>query len=288
MHRAGGCGARATMRRRLSNVTVVAFLDLAGKARFDLGERDRRRQDDAARRRRAGQLGHRENTARAPAPRPDRPRRRARWRAETRRSRRHDFSQCGRDRRARANFLHLPPCGGGRPRSGPGGGYLGIRPPSPTLPRKGGGSTLCSWRFISDNRSPPLHHGARILGTARAVAAELIEPMVQIDIVAAEAAFGEHRGDARGKLAGAFRAGIDHHTRQPRRQRQSAQPAALLGYTALRVDGAELAEQRLRLAQRRRRRRIEKRQLARIGWRPIAPGRARSDDRSADRISGRV
>ena len=35
----------------------IAVLDLAGKTRFDLGQRNRRRQHDAARRRGAGQFG---------------------------------------------------------------------------------------------------------------------------------------------------------------------------------------------------------------------------------------
>ena len=48
---------------------------------------------------------------------------------------------------------------------------------------------------------PALRHAARILGAARAIAAELIEPMRQIDVVAAEAALG------------------DQHRRSPRRAR---------------------------------------------------------------------
>ncbi len=74
---------------------------------------------------------------------------------------------------------------------------------------------------------PPLHHRARVLGAARAVAAELIEPVAQIGIVAAEPALGEHGGDLRRQIAGAFSRGIDHHAREPRRQRQRAQACGL-------------------------------------------------------------
>ena len=81
--------------------------------------------------------------------------------------RRRDFWRCGRDRRApeqeRRGDIHRPP--------------------------------LRSVRRTRSGSSPPLHHRARLLGAARAVAAELIEPVAQIDIVAAQPAFGEHRGD---------------------------------------------------------------------------------------------
>ena len=66
-------------------------------------------------------------------------------------------------------------------------------------------------------RNPPLHHRARVFGTARAVAAELIEAMAQIGIVAAQAALGEDRSDLGSHLACAVARGIDHHARQPRR-----------------------------------------------------------------------
>ena len=97
----------------------------------------------------------------------------------------------------------------------------------------------------------------------RAVAAELVEPEIEIDAVAAEAAFGQHGGDVGGFLARAEAMRIHDHPRQPRRQRQLAQAVAFRGDPAVGIERAEFAEQAARLLQRRRRRRIEKRQRAR-------------------------
>ena len=72
---------------------------------------------------------------------------------------------------------------------------------------------------------PALRHPPRVLAAARAVAAELLEPMREIDIVAAEPALGQHRGDVGGERAAPSRGGIDHHAREPRRQRQLPQRA---------------------------------------------------------------
>ena len=58
--RAGGCAARAGEAEAASKLTSSRSSILSGKARLDLGERDRRRQNDAARRRGAGQFGHRQ------------------------------------------------------------------------------------------------------------------------------------------------------------------------------------------------------------------------------------
>ena len=109
---------------------------------------------------------------------------------------------------------------------------------------------IAAMLFPAGRFAPALRHRPRILRAARAVAAELIEAMAQIGIVAAEAALGKHGGDFRGELTGTFRRRIDHHARQPRRQRQRAQAAALVGDAALRIDGAELGEQGARLAER--------------------------------------
>ncbi len=67
--------------------------------------------------------------------------------------------------------------------------------------------------------SPALRHPARLLAAARAVAAELIEPMAEIDVVAAKPALRQDRGDIGGALAGALCGRIDHHAGEPRRQR---------------------------------------------------------------------
>ena len=97
--------------------------------------------------------------------------------------------RCGRDKRARAGPRFTSPAlrstsplaGEVDERSSPRGRLRRDPPPS------GEG----------EQGRPPLRHRARILGAARAVAAELVEPMAEIDIVAAEPALGQHRGDAR-------------------------------------------------------------------------------------------
>ena len=108
-----------------------------------------------------------------------------------------------------------------------------------------------------------------LLDALRAVAAELIEPGVEIDAVAAEAALGQHGGDVGGFLARAEAMRIHDHPRQPRRQRQFAQALAFRGDPAVGIERAEFAEQAARLLQRRRRRRIEKRQRSGIADAPL-------------------
>ena len=124
----------------------LAVVDLVGKARLDLGERDRRRQHDAACRRACRSVRRRPGTARAPAARPDRHGRRGHWRAGTRRCRRRGFWRCGRDRRAQQR------AGATSSRISP-------------APARG---VARAQRFAI---------APRFLGAARAVAAELIEPM---------------------------------------------------------------------------------------------------------------
>ena len=63
--------------------------------------------------------------------------------------------------------------------------------------------------------------------------------MAEIDIVAAETAFRKNGGNRSRHLARALRRGIDHHAREPGRQRQGSEFAALLGDAAVLVDGAE-------------------------------------------------
>ena len=65
--------------------------------------------------------------------------------------------------------------------------------------------------------------------------------MREIDVVAAEAALGEEKRDVGGEWS--VIAGVHHHAGKPRRQRQSPQPSALLGDTAMAVDRTKLAEQ---------------------------------------------
>ena len=93
--------------------------------------------------------------------------------------------------------------------------------------------------------------------------------MLEIDVVAAEAALGEHGGDLGRRTRGAFAGGVDHHAGEARRQRQRVERLALRGDAAVAVDRAEVGKQALRLGERRGRRRIEKHQLAGIGDAPL-------------------
>ena len=110
---------------------------------------------------------------------------------------------------------------------------------------------------------------ARLVGAAGAVAAQRVEPVAQVDVIAAEAALGEHGAISAAARAAPSRRGIDHHAREARRQRQPAERLALAGDAAGAVDRAEVGEQRPRLGQRGGRRRIEKHQLAGIGDAPL-------------------
>ena len=84
-----------------------------------------------------------------------------------------------------------------------------------------------------------------------------LEAVGEIDVIAAEATLGENDGELGGKLGFAEVGSIDHHAREARRQRQTAQPLSFVGDTSVAVDGAEREQQRPRLRQRRRRRWIE-------------------------------
>ena len=216
----------------------VALLDFVGKARFDFGERDRRRQDDAARRRRCRSTPPPPETARAPAPRPDRHCRRGHWRAGKRRCRRRGSWRCGRDRRARA-----------------------AQPA----------------RLIAATRScrqpssrPPLHHRPRLLGAARAVAAELIETVTQIGIVTAKPAFGEHRGNLPPPVSPAPSGAASTTMRASRGGSGSARslrPSSVMRPCASMAPSSRSSA--LASLERGLRRRIEKRELARIAGAPL-------------------
>ena len=97
----------------------------------------------------------------------------------------------------------------------------------------------------------------------------------QVDVVAAEPALGDQRGDLRGMQCGAMLAAASTTMRrEPRRQRQPPQVSPFVGDAAVAVDGAEFGEERLCLGERGPRRRIEKRELFRA-CRPTPRGRAR-------------
>ena len=81
--------------------------------------------------------------------------------------------------------------------------------------------------------SPTLSQLPRARSARRAVAAELVEAMVEIDTVASETAFGENGGNFGGVLAVTEARGIHDHAREARRQAAlEAYEAARAGYRA--------------------------------------------------------
>jgi hypothetical protein len=115
---------------------------------------------------------------------------------------------------------------------------------------------------------PPPRHRARILRAARAIAAQRLDAVAEIDIVAAEPAFGEHDRDLGGERGFAHGSRVDHHAGKPRRQRQHSQALAVLRDAPLAVDCAELPSNAFASASRRRRR-IEEGERGRIGDTPM-------------------
>ena len=116
---------------------------------------------------------------------------------------------------------------------------------------------------------PALRETAGAGSARRAVAAELVEPDIEIDAVAAEAALGQDGGDVGRLLARAQPMRIHDHARQPWRQRQRAETLAFGGDAAVGIERAEFAKQAVGFLQRRRRRRIEKRQRGGIADAPL-------------------
>src|SRR5207237_6254576 len=103
-------------------------------------------------------------------------------------------------------------------------------------------------------RGPALRETAGAGGARRAVAAELIEAVVEIDAVATEATLGQDGGDVGGLRTSAGTIRIHDHARQPRRQRERAQAFSFRGDPAVTIERTEFAEQAVGLLQRRRRR----------------------------------
>jgi hypothetical protein len=93
--------------------------------------------------------------------------------------------------------------------------------------------------------------------------------MNEIDVVAAKSALGQDCRDVCRAGARAHSRRIDHHAREPRRQWQAAEFSPFLRDPSCLIDGAKLAEQRLRLGEGRGRRRIEERERLRIGGAPL-------------------
>src|SRR4029079_18173717 len=109
----------------------------------------------------------------------------------------------------------------------------------------------------------------RIVRALRPVAAEIVEPMMQIDIIASEASFRDDRCNAGSHLRGTFSRSINNHARKPRRQRKRAQLAAFFRNAAVAIDSPQLGKQGLCLRKRGPRGRIEKRKLSWIARAPL-------------------
>ena len=199
---------------------LLARFDAVGKARLDLGKRDRRGGEDAAWPRRCRSVRPRRETARARAARPASTVRAASVRQQKRaRRRRRGFWRCARDRRGQAGRRRtisvsvLPARQGWSSRSPP------SAPPwrAHRAPRRERSRCSASSRSRKSTSSPPSPRS----------------PMIAAISAAASAAPSARR--------------IDHHARKPRRQRQPPQMPALVGDAAVAVDGAEFGEQRFRL-----------------------------------------
>ncbi len=92
--------------------------------------------------------------------------------------------------------------------------------------------------------------------------------MRHVHVVAAQSALSEHRRDVGRERARALARRIDHHARQTRRQRQTAERLTFRR-DAVVLERAQVRQQRAGLGERALRRRIEKRKRLRRR----APGR---------------
>src|SRR4051812_32256555 len=97
--------------------------------------------------------------------------------------------EVGAERREGESLSARPPprAGGGGGRGGRGGGILVGTPPPQPSPANGGGRRLCSRRSFR----PRLRHSPRIPRTLRTVAAQTIDAVAQVDVIAAEPALGQ-------------------------------------------------------------------------------------------------
>ena len=228
---------------------LIRGLDVAGELRLDLLLRDRRRQQDTTSRRRAGELAD---------------------------------GDIGRTRQRRG-LLHCRAAAIGKHKTAV-AAVLG----DPIGKRKGehdAGAWFCALRRRRGRRHLRGPAARKVAGAGcalRSVAAELIEPVIEIDAVAAKPALGEDRGDFGRSLARTQTIGIHDHARQPRRQRQRTQTLALGGDAAVGVERVEFLQQALRLLQRRSAAADRETTASPDRSRPIARGRApaRTDRRT--------
>ncbi|HMK66961.1 MAG TPA: hypothetical protein VK433_00330, partial [Stellaceae bacterium] len=202
---------------------------------FDLGLRDRRRQQHAAARGGPGQLADRDI-----------------GRARQRRGLLDRGAAAIGEHKAAIAAISGDTIGKGKSEHHPGGDVL----------------SLLSRSCRCDLGRPTARHISRACGALGAVAAKLIEPGIEIDAVAAKPALGEDGRDIGRSFTLTECMGVDDHAREPRRQRQRAQPLALRRDATVGVERAELAQQAPGLFQRGRGRRIEKRQRRRIAHAP--------------------
>ena len=91
-----------------------------------------------------------------------------------------------------------------------------------------------------------------------------LQALGEIDRVAAEPAFDQQGGEHRRRSGLPEMRGGDDHAREARRQRQGLQRAAVRRDPAVAVERVEARQQRARLLQRGRRRRIEEGEPRRI------------------------
>ena len=159
-------------------------------------------------------------------------------------------------------------------------------PPSPARGRRDAPLSRLRERGWGEGRARAVgqapREAARVLGARRAVAAESVEPMGQIDGLAAEPALGQRDGDL-GRQAGASLArGVDHHAREARRQGEPGNRPAFPSDAPVAVERAQRSQQRARLAERGARRGIEKGERGGIAHPP-----RREIEREAGEIGGK-
>ncbi len=101
------------------------------------------------------------------------------------------------------------------------------------------------------------------------VTAKALDPLTQVEIIAAETPLGQYDRHVGGKWRRAKRSAIKHHAREPRRQRQRPQAVSRIGDATVVIDCPQFAQQNFGFGERRLRRRIEEEQSARIGHTPM-------------------
>ena len=136
-------------------------------------------------------------------------------------------------------------------------------------------------RALRRHPRPAARQPPGVLGATRAVARKAIHPVNQIDRVAAKAPLDQRHGEFGRQRRGAPSRGVDNHAGEARRQRQGADGATLIRDGAIAIERAQTLQQRARLLDGRRGRRIEPGERRRIAR---APGGEVEDE--AGKIGG--